>query len=98
MQLFVRNPHTMIAAAVQGDADGITKRSHYARLQPTASASQLRCVRLAAPPGPPRPHGEIKAATAGALNSERTIAAAAKAAGIATPLLDVGFELYTERV
>src|SRR5947209_7352124 len=37
---FVRDAFTMIAASVQGDVDGITKRSHYARLQPTASASQ----------------------------------------------------------
>ena len=34
MQLFVRDPFTMIAAPVQGDVDGISKRSHHARLQP----------------------------------------------------------------
>jgi len=30
MQLFVRDPYTMIAAAVQSDVDGISKWSHYA--------------------------------------------------------------------
>jgi 3-hydroxyisobutyrate dehydrogenase len=37
-----------------------------------------------------------QAATADALNSQRTIAAAAKAAGVATPLLDAGIQLYEE--
>ncbi len=41
MQLFVPNPRTVIAAPVQCDVDGITKRSHYARLQPTTSTSQV---------------------------------------------------------
>jgi 3-hydroxyisobutyrate dehydrogenase len=37
-----------------------------------------------------------QAATADALNSQRTIAAAARAAGVATPLLDAGIQLYEE--
>ncbi len=37
-----------------------------------------------------------QAATADALNSQRTIAAAAKAARVATPLLDTGIKLYEE--
>jgi 3-hydroxyisobutyrate dehydrogenase len=37
-----------------------------------------------------------QAATADALNSQRTIAAAARAAGVATPLLDTGIRLYEE--
>jgi hypothetical protein len=32
MQLFVRDPFTMIAAAVQCDVDGIPKGSHYVRV------------------------------------------------------------------
>ena len=34
---FVRDPFTMIAAPVQSDFDGITKRPHHGRLQTTAS-------------------------------------------------------------
>jgi hypothetical protein len=29
MQVFVRDHHTMIAAPVQGDVDGVAKGSHY---------------------------------------------------------------------
>jgi 3-hydroxyisobutyrate dehydrogenase len=39
-----------------------------------------------------------QAATADALNSQRTIAAAARAAALATPLLDAGIQLYEETV
>ena len=34
MQLFVRDAFTMIAAPVQGDVDGIPKRSHDGRISP----------------------------------------------------------------
>jgi 3-hydroxyisobutyrate dehydrogenase len=39
-----------------------------------------------------------QAATADALNSQRTIAAAARAAGVATPLLDTGIQLFEEAI
>ena len=32
MQLFVRHHHPVIAAAIEGDVDGIPKGSHYVRL------------------------------------------------------------------
>jgi hypothetical protein len=34
VQLFVRDPFTMIAAPVQCDVDGIPKWSHYVRVPP----------------------------------------------------------------
>jgi len=34
MQVFVREPFTMIAAPVQCDVDGIPKGSHFARVPP----------------------------------------------------------------
>ncbi|MEY2414658.1 MAG: hypothetical protein QOD84_3264, partial [Acidobacteriaceae bacterium] len=40
MQLFVREPFTMIAASVQCDVDGISKRPHYARVSPMAVDQQ----------------------------------------------------------
>jgi 3-hydroxyisobutyrate dehydrogenase-like beta-hydroxyacid dehydrogenase len=89
---FVRDHFTMIAAPVQCDIDGISKRSHHARLQPTASTSQSRKRALTCATR------SSAAATADALKSERTTAAAAKAAGIATPLLNVGLQLYTKTV
>jgi hypothetical protein len=33
MQLFVHDPLTMVAAPVEGDVDGIAKRSHYLLLK-----------------------------------------------------------------
>jgi hypothetical protein len=55
MQLFVRDPFPMIAAPVQCDVDGMTKRSHHARLHPTASPSQSREPAIPAQRAPPRP-------------------------------------------
>src|SRR6185312_7232919 len=42
MQVFVRENCPMIAAAVQRDVDGITKRAHYARVSPPFRHSRSR--------------------------------------------------------
>jgi hypothetical protein len=41
MQLFVRDPCTMIAAPVQCDVDGIPKGSHYVRVPAMVWRSKL---------------------------------------------------------
>src|ERR1700682_6721071 len=41
MQVFVREPFTMIAAPVQRDVDGVPKGSHFARVPPRSSSSGL---------------------------------------------------------
>jgi len=45
MQFFVRDPYTMIAAPVQGDVDGIPKRSHYCKSIADGVASKVNSLR-----------------------------------------------------
>jgi len=45
MQVFVREPFTMIAAPVQCDVDGIPKGSHYISVS-TIKMLRLGCIRI----------------------------------------------------